>query len=104
LAGGVQTGSPGNPTEKTGLKLASNPYIITTEKNIRAIEYVLNKCDEIDLKLIDLIYWKNKYTVTGAGIYLGLSKSGAYDRIGRILYLVALETGYENPVKEDAKV
>lgn len=90
---GVQSGSTSNPTERDGLKLATNPYILATERNIRAIEIALQKCDGIDLKLIDLVYWKRSHTVEGAGMVAHVSKSAAYYRINSALCAIALEMG-----------
>ena len=96
LTGGVQSGSPSNPTESTGIKLATNPYIIEMERSISAIERVLSKCDETDKRLIDLVYWKQSYTVVGAGESVGLGQNGSYKRINKILVGMALEMGLVN--------
>jgi RinA family phage transcriptional activator len=95
LSGGVQTGVS-NPTEDTAIKLVTNPYILSTERNIRAIERVLEKCDETDLKLIDLVYWRRTYTVVGAGKSVGLGQNGVYKRINKILTRIAVEIGIVN--------
>ena len=50
--------------------------------------------DELDKKLIDLVYWKQEYTVEGAGMKIGLSRSAAYQRINKILGMIAFELGY----------
>ena len=95
LSGGVQTGVS-NPTEDTAIKLVTNPYILSTERSIRAIERVLEKCDETDLKLIDLVYWRRAYTVIGAALKINLGKTSAYGRINKILCSVAAEIGIVN--------
>ena len=93
LSGGVQSGSPNNPTEKTGITLATNPYIFMTEWNIRAVEAIWGRCDPADKQLIDLVYWKKSFTIEGAGMKVGLSRAGAYKRINGILCRLALEMG-----------
>jgi hypothetical protein len=46
--------------------VATNPYILATERSIRAIDKVLGGCDETDIKLIELVYWRRTHTVVGA--------------------------------------
>jgi RinA family phage transcriptional activator len=93
LTGGTYSGSPGNPTERIGIKIATSPYILMTERSVKAIDVALKKCDETDKQLIELIYWKRSYTVTGAGHVIGLSQTGTYGRVNKILRLIALEMG-----------
>ena len=83
-------------TANAAIKLATNPYIKALEQTIRAIDYALSKCDDKDKRLIDLVYWRKSHTVKGAAIKISLSKSGAYNRINRILNLIAYELGYIN--------
>ena len=94
--GGIQAGSVSNPTEQAGIKLATNPYILATERSIRAIDRILEKCDKTDTQLIRLVYWKKSYTVEGASMVVGLSRRGAYNRINKIQCLMALEMGMVN--------
>ena len=82
-----------NPTEKAGILLTSSPYILTTERNIQAIEKVLERCDKADLTLIDLIYWRRTHTVEGAGMKVNYSRRTAYRKINSIICMVALEMG-----------
>jgi RinA family phage transcriptional activator len=97
ITGGVNVGEVSKPTENTALKLATNQYILTTEQSVRAIEAVLRKCDETDLQLIDLVYWRRTHTVVGAGERVGLGQNGCYKRISKILTNIALELGLINP-------
>lgn len=97
LTGGTQSGGTSNPTEAAGLRMATNPYIISTERSIKAIDTVLEKCDATDLKLINLVYWTQSFTVIGAGERVGLKQNGAYKRINKILTRIALEMGLINP-------
>ena len=96
LTGGVQSGGPSNPTEQIGIRIATNPYIAATERSVKAIEAVMRRCDSTDLKLVELIYWRQSHTVIGAGESVGLKQNGAYKRINRILCAVALEMGLVN--------
>lgn len=80
-------------TAKTALNLATSPYIMATERSLRAIEKVLSRCDETDKRLIELIYWKKSHTMEGAGICVNLTKTPCYERINKILYALALEMG-----------
>jgi RinA family phage transcriptional activator len=97
LTGGVNSGGTSNPTEQAAIRLATNPYILSAERSIKAIEAVLERCDETDLKLIDLVYWRRTHTVVGAGMKVGLGRNGAYKRINKILSGIALEMGIINP-------
>lgn len=93
----VQGGSIESSTERTAMRLATSAYILSTERSLAAVEAVLAKCDETDIKLIDLVYWRRTLTVTGAGMKIGLSKSGAYNRVNRILVMIATEMGIVGP-------
>lgn len=96
LTGGIQSGSVSNPTEKTSIKLITNSYIQATERSILAIERTLERCDKNDIKLIQLIYWTRSHTPEGAGMVVGLSRQGTYNRINKILTAIALELGIIN--------
>src|SRR5659263_49875 len=96
LTAGIQSGSISNPTEQIGLKIATSAYIQLVERSIKAIESALAKCDAADLKLVDIVYWKQSYTIEGAGMAIGLSRAGAYNRINKILCRIALEMGVVN--------
>lgn len=93
LTGGIKAGEAGRPTENAALKIASSPYLRTTEWNIAAVERALGNLDEIDIKIVDMVYWKKSHTVEGAGMKVGLSRRAAYDHINSILCRVALEMG-----------
>jgi len=87
---------PSDPTANAAIKLATNPYILALERSVKAVEATLRKCDDADMQLIELVYWKRSHTVGGAAEKVHLSKSGAYKRINRILHLISLELGYTN--------
>lgn len=85
------------PAESLAIKMASDAYIIETEKTINIIQNVLDALDETDSKLISLVYLKkNKLTKEGAALSCNISKSAAYDRINAVLYKIAFELGYVN--------
>ncbi|WP_312611452.1 hypothetical protein [Oscillibacter sp.] len=96
LTGGVSGGGTSRTTENVAVRISTNPYIMQTERSCKAIERVLSRCNETDSKLVDLVYWRQSYTVEGAGMKIGLSKSAAYQRINSILGAIALEIGYVN--------
>ena len=96
LTGGVSGGDTNRTTENVAVGIATNPYIMQTERSCKAIERVISGCNETDIKLIDLVYWKQAYTVEGAGMKVGLSKSSAYRHANDILTDIALEIGYVN--------
>lgn len=96
IADVVQSSNISNTTEAIGIKLVTTPYIITTERNIRAIERVLERCDNKDKELIDLVYWRQTYTTEGAAIKLDIPRRTAYRKINNILCWVALEMGLVN--------
>ena len=96
LAGGVSNGSVSNPTEIVGIKMVTSPDILSTERSCIAMENALLHCDDVDMKLIDLIYWKQSYTVIGAGITIGLEKSSTYQCVNAILGRIAIEMGLVN--------
>lgn len=84
---------PGRQTENIAVRLATSAYVNNLESTIKAIDNALMNCDDIDKKLISLVYWQRAYNVIGAGIKVGLSASGAYKRINNILSAVAAEMG-----------
>ena len=94
--GGIRTGDISNPTERDGIKLATNPYILSVERTIKAIESALDQCDQTDKKLVDLVYWRRSHTIIGAGEQVGLKQNGAYKRINKNLVKIALEMGLIN--------
>lgn len=94
--GGGSSG-PGNPTAATVERMATNPYIFTTERNVGAVERALTACDEETRRLIDLIYWRRTHTVTGAGYKIGMSPATAYRKVNHILCYLSIEMGLVNP-------
>lgn len=97
------SGAPGasskikRPTEITALKLISSPYLRRLEYECNAIELVLNQLSKTDITLIDLVYWKNKYTIEGAAEALHMSRTAVNRHINSILGLLAIEMGYIDP-------
>lgn len=91
--GGGRASEPGNPTERAALKMATNPYILATERSIRAIDAVLERCDETEKKLVELVYWRKSHTVFGAAMKVNYSTKTAYRHINSILCSIALELG-----------
>lgn len=81
-------------TEDIAMRMISSPYIRRLEISCEAISRVLSNLDEIDLKLIELVYWRREYTVEGAAMKIHLSKTAAYQRINKILGAIAYSLGY----------
>ena len=92
-AGGTSKGGTSNPTESIGIRMLTSPYILWTERNCAAVERVLGMLDETDKQLIELVYWKRTYGITGAGAKVGYAKTEAYTHVNNILGLLALEMG-----------
>lgn len=91
---GKGSGEVSRNTENTALRIATSPYLVQTERSCKAIEYVLKNADELDRKLVELVYWKQAYTVAGAAQILHVNKATAYRHINDVLLKIALELGY----------
>ena len=94
LTAGVDGGGSGRTTENIAMAMVSTPYIRRLEITIDAIDRALAQLDATDKQLIELIYWRNEYTTEGAGMIVHLQKSAVYQRINKILGLIAYEMGY----------
>ena len=94
LTAGVDGGEAGRSTEEIAMKMVSAPYIYRLEHKVDAIGRALAYFDDLDMKLIELIYWRKEYTPEGAGMIVGVSRSGVYLRLNKILGCVAFEMGY----------
>lgn len=94
LTAGVDGGEATRTTENIAMKMVSAPYIRRLEITIDAIERALERMDDIDKKLIELVYWRKEYTPEGAGLIVGISRSAVYLRLNKILGLIAFELGY----------
>ena len=94
LTAGVDGGEAKRTTEEVTMRVISAPYIRRLEISVEAIERALTRFDDIDMKLIDLIYWRKEYTPEGAGMIVGMQKSAVYQRLNKILGCVAFEMGY----------
>lgn len=94
------TGGHGNEahrsTEDIVERISSSAYIRNLEQTVKAIQYVIDRLDDTDLRLIELVYFKGTHTVGGASMIVNLSQSAAYNHINKILVAVALELGLVN--------
>lgn len=81
--------------EDMALKLATDEFILETQRTSRIINGIIDCLDATDKQLIKEVYL-NKYSVSveGAALKCNISKTSAYDRINKIFYLIALEMGY----------
>ena len=94
MTAGVDGGESHRTTEEIALRMVSSPYIRRLEITCEAIRRVLERLDDTDRKLIELVYWRREWTVEGAGLKIGLQKTAAYQRINKILGMIAYELGY----------
>ena len=94
LTAGVDGGEAKRTTEEVTVRMMTAPYIRRLEIQVDAIERAFRYCDSIDMKLIDLIFWRKGNTAEGAGMKVGLQKSAVYQRLNKILEKIALEMGY----------
>ena len=94
LTAGVDGGEAKRTTEEVTVRMMTAPYIRRLEIQVDAIERAFRYCDSIDMKLIDLIFWRKGNTAEGAGMKVGLQKSAVYQRLNKILGKIALEMGY----------
>ncbi len=94
LTAGVDGGEAKRTTEEITMQIINSPYIRRLEMTCDAIQRALKIFEDVDMRLIELVYWKREYTVEGAGMKIGLSKSAAYQRVNKILGVVAYELGY----------
>lgn len=78
------------------MQISSSVYLRNLEQTVRAIEYVVDRLDETDAKLISLVYFKGTYTIEGAAQIVNLSRRAAYNHINNVLVAVALELGLIN--------
>lgn len=84
-----------NPTEQTAMRILTNPYLHTLEFRTQAITKVIERLNHTQLEVINLVYWRRqRYTPTGAGIKVGMSKSSVYRMLNQVLYAIAAEMGY----------
>lgn len=90
----VANKSASRQTENIVLRNISSPYLRRIEWVCEAIERALRRFDEIDMKIVELYYWRNEYTLEGAGYKIGLSKSATYHHANNIIGAIAFEMGY----------
>lgn len=86
-------GGNGRPSEVVAMKIVDDRYINETQRNIDAIEHVLDRLEPIDRSLVDLVYWKGTHTKEGAALALNMSRRTGYRHINAILQAIALELG-----------
>lgn len=83
-------------TEDIMVQISSSAYVRQLEQTVKAIQYVIDRLDDTDLRLIELVYFKGTHTVGGAAMIVNMSQSAAYNHINKILVAVALELGLVN--------
>ena len=85
-------------TENVAERIMSHPYVLYLEKSVSAIAYVLSRCDDIDRKIIEAVYWSRAFTVEGAAQQAHIGTATAYRRVNSILTAIAIELGYVNAI------
>lgn len=92
---GIPGGSDvGRNAEDTALRIISSPYVAQAERSVKAIEKVLSATNDIDKRLVRLVYWQQTYTVEGAANVLHMNRATAYRHLNDVLQKIALELGY----------
>ena len=94
-----RSSSASRSTEDIAFRIMSEPTIRQLESSVQAIEKVLASADPLDVRLISLVFWEKRFTVTGAGMQIGYSKSLAYERVNAIIAAIAVEMGYADGVE-----
>ena len=87
------SGNAGRRTEEQAFKILSSPYLMQMEHDCKAIDRAMQRFDQTDMQLIELVYWRQEYSIAGAGQVIGLAKSSAYQRVNIILSTIAVEMG-----------
>ena len=85
------------PTEQTAIRILSEPYLNRLETNLKACDDVIERLDPVDLRLVELMYWKPGETITSTCAKVYLEKSAVYQRLNKILGGVAIGMGYLSP-------
>lgn len=93
---GGHGGKTSDITADTAMRRMTDTYIQRAELNCNAVKVALRGIDDIDAKLIGMVYWNGTHTVEGAAQIVHVGKSTAYNRINAILYKIALELGEIN--------
>lgn len=83
-------------TEDIMVQISSSAYVRNLEQTVKAIQYVIDRLDDTDLRLIELVYFKGTHTVDGAAMIVNLSSRTAFRHINKVLTAVALELGLIN--------
>lgn len=84
------------PTERNALAIVSDQYIRRMEIGVNAVEMALKGADQTDIRLVTLVYWSRSHSVVGAAMECHISKAAAYQRLNKILGLVAFGMGFIN--------
>jgi RinA family phage transcriptional activator len=93
LTGGIIPGEAGRPTEQAAIKMAMDYRLLMIQIKVAAIDRALARCDEIDNKIIDMLYWKKTHTIAGVALAIPISVDAVKYRITKILKRIAAEMG-----------
>lgn len=94
LTAGVDGGEAKRTTEEVAVRIVSAPYIRRLEIEIDAIERAFRYFDHTDMELIKYRFWRNGFTPESAGKAVGLQRTAVYQRLNKIIGIVAREMGY----------
>ena len=89
----VTHGEASRTTENVAIKIMASKYLVELEKTVNSIEYITNRLSREDYELIDLVFFKGKFTITGAGQLLNMSQRTAYRHVDAVLTALARELG-----------
>lgn len=90
----VSGGTEQRQVEDSVIRMTTSAHVLHLEKSISAVEHALALCDNVDLRIIELVDFRRSHSVIGAGAEVGLTEVPAYNRRNRILMDIALEMGY----------
>lgn len=90
--------TPGNPTMQKAIKINnkiySSPQLRQMQKTVDAIKKVYSRCEPQKRKIIELLYWQNRYTADGLAYQMQVDRSTIYRWRKHIVYEIAIELNY----------
>jgi RinA family phage transcriptional activator len=81
------------PTEDAAIQLVTSKRLRHMETVLMAIERTLSRLNEHELRLVELMYWDNRYRPEGVAQQLNCDKRTVYRWRDRICKAVACEMG-----------
>lgn len=84
------------PTEDITLRIISAPYIRFLAWKVEAIGSVIDNLNDIDMAILDMMYWHRGLTPEGIAMKLAMDKTTVYYRLNNVLVEIARKLGYIN--------